>query len=132
MGSASWGDYTFNSHLTRLPDYKGFQLCWHNSHFVVFMLTVSWLNGELEGEAHRCQIGLVDPPCTPKDGTESGIHRLLTGYVNDVLHNIYCIRQFDWEQVGLVSRPRWRRESAPPARPGNEASRTCVKGWSLQ
>lgn len=106
MGIASWGKYTVNLQLTRFPDYKGFQLCLYNSHFMVFMLTVSWLNGELEGKAHHCQIGLVDPPCTPQDGTKGGLQQLLTGYTNDVLHNIYCIRQFDWEQVQLKLWPK--------------------------
>ena len=60
---------------------------------------VGWLNEELKGGTQDCRIGLVDPPCPPRDRTGGGVRQLTRGYMTEVLHNIYCLRVFDWEQV---------------------------------
>lgn len=63
------------------------------------LVAVSWLNEQLKGGAQDCRLGLVDSPCPPRDRTGGGVYQLIRGYMTEVLHNIYCLRVFDWEQV---------------------------------
>ena len=70
------------------------------------LLKVCWLNTELGASVEEsklcCSVTIVDPPGTQTGGSSShhgSLHHLMTSYHTEVLHNIFCLRLFVWEQV---------------------------------
>lgn len=70
---------------------------------------MSWLNSACHGSCDSSESGLVSLIRAPDYSTESvsssglSLSDLITGYAGEVLHNIYCTRLFNWEQVSLES-----------------------------